>query len=139
MQHGNEEKPMCERNNSDIEPGDVLSRPKGLFNHLAVYLGKGLVLQNTPERGEHMSSLREFTRDQVFRVLKIPTTARGFVVDNAKRILQAPRPFNLFTNNCEHTVTRAMYGRGFSKQARIWGFSTLAVTLAVILARILRR
>ena len=44
----------------DYQPGDIVARRKWLVMHKGVVLGDGRILHNTPWRGEHVSSEREF-------------------------------------------------------------------------------
>lgn len=130
---------MVKIRRQNIEPGDVLSRPKGLCTHRAVYLGEEMVLQNTPGRGEHKSSMAEFAKGKRVNVFRIPEWARASVLRNARKVLRAPRTYSLLTNNCEHTVTRVLVGKGFSDQLRIFSTAAIAATILVIALRQGRR
>ena len=46
------------------QPGDVISRRKGVFMHRGIVLEDGSVLHNTPMRGRHTSSLEEFSKSK---------------------------------------------------------------------------
>jgi hypothetical protein len=104
--------------------GDVVARRKGLVMHHGVVLPGGRVLHNTPLRGEHIGTLAEFARGK--RVYRVGG-------DGRKGALGPMRPYNLFTNNCEHTVSRYTQGRASSRQLRGWvaGMSLGAVALAL--------
>jgi len=105
-------------------PGDVVARRKGLVMHHGVVLADGRILHNTPRRGEHVSSLAEFRSGR--RIHRVGSTgARGTYSEG--------RRYNLFTNNCEHTVSRYTRGRPGSDQLRNWvvGVSLAAVSLAL--------
>ena len=109
-------------------PGDVLARRKGLVMHKGIALGDGMVFHNTPFGGEHVSSEREFRRGRPLRVQSLGRTER-------ERALQAAgaataRRYNLFTNNCEHTVSRATGGAGDSPQLKAWALGIGALALA---------
>jgi len=105
-------------------PGDVVARRKGLVMHHGVVLADGRILHNTPRRGEHVSTLAEFAKGH--RVYRVGSTG-------ARRPYSASRRYNLFTNNCEHTVSRYAEGRASSRQLRGWvaGVSLAAVGLAL--------
>ncbi len=109
--------------------GDVVARRKGLVMHKGVLLADGRVLHNTPGRGEHVSSLDEFRRGR--RVYRVGSGGgRGRYVSPA---VASGRGYNLFTNNCEHTVSRVTEGRAHSGQLRGWvvGASLAALTFAL--------
>lgn len=115
---------------SRLLAGDVVARRKGLVMHKGVLLADGRVLHNTPGRGEHVSSFEEFRRGR--RVYRVGAA-------DGRRGVRLPagvavgRRYNLFTNNCEHTVSRVTEGRSHSQQLRGWvvGASLAAVTLAI--------
>ncbi|NBC22867.1 MAG: hypothetical protein GVY21_05265 [Gammaproteobacteria bacterium] len=105
-------------------PGDVVARRKGLVMHHGVVLADGRILHNTPRRGEHVSTLAEFGKGH--RIYRVGSTG-------ARRAYSEGRRYNLFTNNCEHTVSRYTHGRPSSDQLRSWlaGVSLAAVGLAL--------
>ena len=112
-------------------PGDVLARRKGVFMHKGIALGDGRVLHNTPGRGEHISSDREFGAGR-----RVHVEQRS--LDERRRTLERVydyedrRTYNVLTNNCEHTVQRHVDGRASSPQLRGWalGIGLAAVALA---------
>ncbi len=103
-----------------VRAGDVLTRAKGPFIHTGIYLGDGTVLHNTPEKGEHRSTLAEFATEHEVNVAAIPNRIRISVLERVTDTLLFPRKFNLLTNNCEHTVNRILFAKEFSSQLRIW-------------------
>lgn len=109
--------------------GDVVARRKGLVMHHGVVLSDGRVLHNTPRRGEHISTLDDFRRGR--RVYRVGRAGVGMasLVPAAVPL----RHYNLFTNNCEHTVSRLTEGRPRSGQLRGWvaGVSLGAVAFAL--------
>ncbi|MEQ8858747.1 MAG: hypothetical protein RIC56_08875 [Pseudomonadales bacterium] len=113
---------------SRLMSGDVVARRKGLVMHKGVLLADGRVLHNTPGRGEHTSTLDEFRRGQ--RVYRVGSRASGRYLTDAG---VGGRGYNLFTNNCEHTVSRVTDGRAHSQQLRGWvaGASLAAVAFAL--------
>ena len=103
---------------SHYRAGDIVSRRKGLVMHKGVVLPDGNILHNTPFRGEHVCSPREFGSGQRLYV----TSPRGD--DHLSRVYRAvpktSKGYNLFTNNCEHTVSRVTHGASESPQLRSW-------------------
>src|SRR5882672_10526380 len=99
-----------------MQPGDIVVRDKGAFRHLGIVVYGRMVLHNTPELGEHVSSLHEFCQGKPYRVIKIPAALRWIVLDNASRIAAYPRRYDAVLNNCEHTVTHALGQQPHSSQ-----------------------
>lgn len=96
--------------------GDILARRKGLVMHRGVALGDGRVLHNTPWRGEHIASEADFAAGQRVYVERVAREQRALALRHADS--GSVRDYNLLTNNCEHTVTRATTGRAHSPQLR---------------------
>ena len=99
--------------------------------HQGVVLRDGKVLHNTPLRGEHVSTEAEFRRGKPMRVRRLHAAQRGNTLRYAEQ--GERRRYNLFTNNCEHTVSRAADGRAESPQLATWaaGVGVAAVAFAV--------
>ena len=112
-------------------PGDVVSRRKGVVMHRGLVMADGRILHNTPGRGEHLSSLEEFQSGRRLHVQRRALDERRRALAQA-RAQQAGR-YNLFTNNCEHTVHRAASGKAHSPQLRGWvaGIGLAGATMAL--------
>jgi hypothetical protein len=100
-------------------PGDVLSRRKGFVMHRGIALGDGRVLHNTPFKGEHVTSEAEFGAGQRVYVTRLDRGSRERALRHAESD-PAGRRYSLVSNNCEHTVTRAIAGEPESPQLREW-------------------
>ena len=114
-------------------PGDIVFRRKGLVMHKGIALGDGLVLHNTPFAGEHVSSAEKFRRGH-------PLYVQRLTAEERKRTLRAAhadvrRRYNLFTNNCEHTVSRAHSGKAASRQLEAWAVGAGVAVLALAASR----
>lgn len=114
---------------STLNFGDLLLRPKCLgISHVGVWLGGGRVFHNAPARGEHVSSVEEFAQRE-------PVTVKATNADPASvsvRVhsrLSVPRPYDVLSNNCEHTANHVVTGKAFSPQ--------LAAGVAVLIALVL--
>ena len=102
---------------TEVLPGDVVLRRKGLVMHQGIALGDGRVLHNTPFRGEHVSSMEDFRRGRAVRARRLGETQRARALHHARGTAHATsRRYNLFRNNCEHTVSRATTGKPRSPQ-----------------------
>jgi len=99
--------------------------------HKGIVMPDGQILHNTPLDGEQVCSLAEFSAGKRVYV----TSCRGNPFRDGTLTLgeAASRPYCLFTNNCEHTVTRFTHARPRSPQLRGWiaGMSVAAFTLAL--------
>ena len=102
---------------TEVLPGDVVLRRKGPVMHQGIALGDDRVLHNTPRRGEHVSSMDEFGRGKRVRPRRLGETERARALRHAQYATAGDtRRYNLFRNNCEHTVTRATTGKSSSRQ-----------------------
>lgn len=117
---------------SHYQPGDIVARRKGLVMHKGVVLEDGRILHNTPWRGEHVSSEREFRVGRRLRVTAVGSQKRRRVLGAAT---EGERGYNLFTNNCEHTVNRMTTGRASSPQLKGWIAGAAVAALAVAVLR----
>jgi len=99
-------------------PGDIVSRRKGLVMHRGIALGDGRVLHNTPFKGEHVCSEAEFCAGQRLYVTRLDRSARNHAVSHAES--SPGRAYDLLSNNCEHTVSRAIGAEAQSPQLRSW-------------------
>ncbi len=113
-------------------PGDIVSRRKGIVMHRGIALGDGRVLHNTPFKGEHICSEAEFRDGRRLHVTRMDRTARQRALLHAE-LDTGGRRYSLLSNNCEHTVSRALGGEVESPQLRGWlgGFVAGAALLAV--------
>lgn len=112
-------------------PGDVVSRRKGFVMHKGLVMRDGSILHNTPFRGEHVCSEAEFRAGQRLYVSHSELDERRRTLNRVNA--SERRGYNLFTNNCEHTVNRATTGRSHSPQLKLWaaGLGVGAVVFAL--------
>ncbi len=117
--------------NSDLKPGDILSRRKGLIMHKGILLDDGSVYHNTPRRGEHISSFSAFSKNRNVYAEPSDEFSREEALWGAK--LYPKQRYNPLTNNCEHTVSRAANGNQRSPQlSSIFLSSGIAVATLVL-------
>jgi hypothetical protein len=88
----------------DIPVGTVLSRPKGLALHRGIYLGNGLVFENTWKFGAHLATFSQFAAKRKVRAEKVLRVPAKLIYKRVKAALG--RPYNLLTNNCDHAIAR---------------------------------
>lgn len=113
-------------------PGDVVSRRKGLVMHRGVVLADGSILHNSPFRGEHVVSEHEFRDGKRLHVSRTDCPRQRRFAASAQ---PEDRGYNLLTNNCEHTVSRAMSGEAESPQLRSWAVGIGVATVAFAITR----
>lgn len=115
--------------------GDILTRPKFSFiDHAGVYLGNGLVLHNSPEKGEHVSDIDEFASGREVGVTPTSPNAKAKIMERVQTTLRNPRVYDAPTNNCEHTVTRITEGRAYSTTVLVVCLVTVAIA-AILISR----
>ena len=123
---------------NDLEPGDVLSRSKGVAIHTGIYMGHGWQWQHkvfhlTPERGPHISSLEKFLDgNSLSEVEKVVSGAWPSILQRIQKELKTPAPYDLITNNCQHVTNRV--AKGESSSGGVVFFSCLALASVVALA-----
>lgn len=106
--------------------------------HKGIVLEDGRVYHNTPLRGEHVSSFKKFCKNKRVDVQHLDDSLRRDALNAINS--GCTRPYNPFTNNCEHTVSRAATGQGESPQLSSLVISggvavvTLAFTRSWVLA-----
>ncbi|KAF5892487.1 phospholipid-metabolizing enzyme A-C1-like [Clarias magur] len=125
---------------SEPQPGDLIEIFRPAYQHWAMYLGDGYIINLTPvdeSQANAMSSVKSvFTRKAVVRMqlLKDVIGSDSFRVNNKYDSSHTPLPvseiieqaqmligqevsYDLLGNNCEHFVTLLRYGEGVSEQA----------------------
>jgi hypothetical protein len=113
--------------------GDFLVRPKagGLVKHVGVLIAPNNVLQNTPEKGEHLATVNEFAAGAPVTVL--PTGAQpAHVMARARQILARAKAYHPLARNCEHTATETVGGVAKSPQLLFFAAFAVIITLLVI-------
>lgn len=99
----------------ELTVGDLLYRRKSLVMHVGIYLGKGLVLHNTPKHGEHQVDFAEFAHGKTV-FAKTTGLAPDEVQRKAQQLLSAPADYQLFKHNCEHTANTLLEDDAISHQ-----------------------
>lgn len=117
--------------------GTVLGRSKGLLQHQGIYMGNGMVFENTQKFGERMSTYAEFAEMKAVRVVKAIELSTSEIYKRVGAALQQKRAYCPVTNNCEQSVNRIALGFGWSWQVIIWG--VVAVGAIASLVFMLRR
>jgi hypothetical protein len=117
-------------------PGDIVTRRKGFVMHKGVALGDGLILHNTPSRGEHVSSEQDFLAGNRMGVINLERRERERALSHAHSFeTGSTRSYHLLRNNCEHTVSRGTTGTAGSPQLKGWVFGVGAAAIAFAVTR----
>lgn len=115
--------------------GAILEIQKTLYKHVAVYLGNGMVLQNHHNRGEEVVPLYVFSQGSSIAVRPDVVDDPSLLLQRAQWIASNPKPYNLFSNNCEHTVYRAVSGKSWSPQLAMFGALFILGAAGLAIAR----
>uniref|UniRef100_A0A4W4E546 LRAT domain-containing protein n=2 Tax=Electrophorus electricus TaxID=8005 RepID=A0A4W4E546_ELEEL len=125
---------------NEPQPGDLIEIFRPAYQHWALYLGEGYIINLTPvdeNQAAAMSSVKSmFSRKAVVRMQLLKDVVGGdtFRVNNKYDDNHTPLPvgniiqraevligqevsYDLLGNNCEHFVTLLRYGEGVSEQA----------------------
>lgn len=119
---------------TQFNTGDSIGRLKagGLVVHIGVVFAPDLVFHNTPENGEHLSSLADFSAGQPVRLIGRAADARESLITRARiaQMLRRPESWSLTVNNCEHSATRALGHPAHSPQLVAWTIVGLGLVVA---------
>jgi hypothetical protein len=110
----------------------LLSKPKlgGMLNHMGILRPDGLVVHNSPSRGEYVSTVAEFAAGQVISDCgEIPTAYISTLKKNLAVLAMNQKPYNALNNNCEHLITKLLGGRSRSPQLERYATVALAAAL----------
>ena len=104
-----------------IQVGDILTRRKSIAPviHYGVVVGNNLIVQNTPGKGEHAVTFREFAAGEQV-IIKRSNVQPNVIVARAQAILSNPQKYDVFANNCEHTAAKIINGKSVSSQIFLW-------------------
>jgi hypothetical protein len=98
----------------------------GLVHHVGILRPDGLVVHNTPARGEHISSMPEFAEGAPIHDGGVIPAAHLPILRNNLRIAsRQPRQYDAINNNCEHFVTKLLGIAPISPQLQT--FATIAI------------
>lgn len=86
----------------------VISRQKaGMARHVGVLLPDGRVAHCSPEQGEHVSTIEEFADGRDVKIDRAVSIANHWsTVQRVISAMQAPKAYDLVTNNCEIFANR---------------------------------
>lgn len=107
-------------NQVQMQVGDLLTVFRFPYTHTGILYDRDLfgplVLTNTPSKGEHLCRWEEFSRGQEVAVHSSQHRNRQVLWLRMQQVLSQPRPYDLWTRNCEHTSNFILEGRAHSPQ-----------------------
>jgi hypothetical protein len=97
---------------SPVEAGDILIRPKksGLGFHYGTGLSNGLVKDNTPEKGKHVTTFEGFQDRLPAWIVRPDRTPVENLLVEQRALSNIGDPYHLGADNCEHDMTFAQTG-----------------------------
>lgn len=124
---------------SEPQPGDLIEIFRGIYQHWAVYIGKGYIIHLAPpceSAGAGVGSFSSVTSDkatvkkerlwdvlgtskwQINNILDDEYAPRPapVIVKEAKELVGKVLPYSLRCQNCEHFATELRYGKAESRQ-----------------------
>jgi hypothetical protein len=116
--------------------GDLLIRPKclGFVEHEGVFVGSNSVITNTPDKGEHLSTIQEFAAGQPVRVQRTGANPNE-IIARAKAILAKPRKYDPAIRNCQHTAAEVITGAAKSRQVMTVLLVVVCVAVVYVVGR----
>ena len=114
-----------------MEIGSLLAINKGLYDHVSAYLGNGTVIQNHPSKGIEIVSLHQFAQGKNIQLLESGVDNVVDFLSRVQSLLADPNRYNIFKNNCEHTVSWLRTGISESPQLSRWGWRILGFSAAL--------
>ena len=118
----------------NLVQGDILRRRKGNVWHWGVWLQEG-VLHNTPDKGEHISSLGEFSNGNEIEIFQPNDLNRNDIIARAYNIINNPSEYQYLWRNCEHTVTEITSGKPSSQTVNNLAIAALMLCSIYIVIR----
>jgi hypothetical protein len=116
------------RPQSPVQPGDILIRPKhsGLGYHYGTGLSNGLVKDNTPEGGKHVTTFEGFQDGKPAWIVRPNRTPIENMIVEQRALSNVGDPYAYTADNCEHDMTFAQTGVATSSTVNtLLGIGTL--------------
>ena len=114
------------KNNLNI--GDLLYRSKQLVEHAGIYLGKGLVLHNSPDGDVEICALEKYANDKPVKVVlsHLSEEKQSDLINQAKLLIIKGKKYGVLDNNCEHLASSLLHGKPSSEQLQGVGLGAVA-------------
>ena len=115
--------------------GTTLEVDCTFYKHVCSYLGNNRVLHNHRTRGEEVASLEVFSEGKKIFVKDGGVTNIAMFFRRVNNVLANPKPYKIFSNNCDHTVSKVRDGKASSPQLTSYILLCLG---AIVLTKALR-
>lgn len=112
-----------------------ISRPKvsGVGRHEGVLLPSGHVAHTTPDRGPHLCSLQDFSRNLPVVIEKeLPVMEHIPAIQSVRDLLKTKERYHLLNSNCEIFARKALCEKAESPQAFGWTLIALVAGLCYL-------
>jgi hypothetical protein len=121
---------------SPVEQGDILIRPKksGCGYHYATGLSNGLVKDNTPEHGKHITTFEGFQQGIPAWIVRPYRTQEENAIVERRALSNLGDPYVAASDNCEHDMTFAQTGIPSSATVNIIAGLGAVAALGVLIA-----
>jgi len=124
--------------NISIRPGDIVYRYKCFVRHWGVCVSEGVILHNSPGKGEHAGSVGEFSGGKKIYVIRMQEQDRQEIINRARYIIDKPSHYQYLWRNCEHTITEIFTGEPSSPTVNFLGVLAMIGGVAYVATRINR-
>jgi hypothetical protein len=117
---------------SPVQPGDILIRPKksGFGYHYGTGLSNGLVKDNTPEDGKHVTTFEGFHDGLPAWIVRPNRSPVENLMVEQRALSNVGDLYHLETDNCEHDMTFAQTGVATSSTVNtVLGLGFLGLTI----------
>lgn len=95
--------------NDNLMIGDLLVRNKGLASHVGLVVGAGIA-HIWPGNSVTITDLAQFTGGKPYRTVRARDVKQEELTARLERLLQARKPYNVLTNNCEQIASYLLTG-----------------------------
>ena len=108
---------------SPVELGDLLLRAKesGFGWHYATGVSNGLVKDNTPEAGRHLTTFEGFSAGKQGFILRSPRSDYENALVEQRTLSNLGDPYDAAKDNCEHDASFSQTGVAVSPTANAIG------------------
>lgn len=112
---------------SPVQQGDLLMRKKnsGSGWHYGTGLSNGLVKDNTPELGKHITTWDGFAAGKPALIIRRERSALENAFVEARTLSNLGDPYDAAVDNCEHDANFSQTGVAVSPTADFWGAVTV--------------
>lgn len=105
--------------------GTKLGVSEFFYTHVGRYVGNGMVFHNHWRNGAEIIPLSQFRNGKKVMVMDQGVVDRHAFLSRVQQAIKSGKPYNLLTNNCEHTASLVSTGIPSSPQLACYGILSL--------------